>query len=144
MLKMAFELGVKVAFDELGLTPEQMSAAQRIGGVGGGLAGAGLGGLLGHYLGGSASESFDLDPEISKTVGTGLGALAGGGLGGFVGSQIPKWKYQQKHVPDQEEEESALGALPVAYSQEPYLGLDYGYDDPYGSYGDYGEGGYGY
>ncbi len=136
MLKVAFELGVKAAFDEEGLTPEQMTAAQRIGGVGGGLAGAGLGGLLGRYLGGQASEAFDLDPEISKTVGTGLGALAGGGLGGFVGSQIPQWKYKQEHP--EEEEESALGALPIAYSQEPFLGLDFEYGDPYGSYDDYG------
>lgn len=136
MLKTAFDMGVKMAFDEEDLTPEQMLAAQRIGGAGGGVAGAGLGGLLGHYLGGRAAESFDFDPSVSKTVGAGLGALAGGGLGGLVGSQIPKWKYREGQPQGgqpqggQPQEESALGALPAAYSPEQYMGLsDYGYDD---------------
>lgn len=141
MLKTAFAMGIKLAYDEMGLTPEQMTAAQRIGGAGGGLAGAGLGGLLGHYLGGRAAESFDFDPAMAKTVGTGLGALAGGGLGGFVGSQIPQWKYQERKPEGQQQEESALGALPIAYAQEPYLGLGYGYDNygEHGGYGDYDE-----
>jgi len=150
MLKTAFELGIKLAYEEGGVTPEQMTAAKRIGGVGGGITGASLGGLLGNYLGGRAAKSLnsgsllfnDVDPEMAKTVGSGLGALLGGGLGGFVGSQIPQWKYQEKGAP---QEESALGALPIAYSQEPYLGLNYGnnagyYDD----YNDYGGGGNGY
>lgn len=130
MLKRAFEMGAKVAYDEAGLTPEQMTAAQRITGVGGGVAGAGLGGLLGHYLGGRAGEAFDLDPALAKALGTGVGALGGGALGGFVGSQIPKWRYKQKE--EKPEEESALGALPIAYQSDPYLGLDYGYgNEPY-------------
>ena len=130
MLKTAFEMGVKVAYDEAGLTPQQMTAAQRITGVGGGVAGAGLGGLLGHYLGGQAAEAFDWNPETSKAVGTGVGALGGGALGGFVGSQVPQWKYQQKE--EEPEEESALGALPIAYGSDPYGSYDYGYgNDPY-------------
>jgi hypothetical protein len=137
MLKTAYEKGLKLAFDELGLTPEQMLAAQRITGVGGGVAGAGLGGLLGHYLGGRTAEAFDLDPTIAKALGAGVGALGGGALGGFVGSQIPQWKYQRKH--EEPKEESALGVLPVAYGTDPYLGYDYGYgDEPMYGLSDYG------
>lgn len=135
MLKTAFAMGVKVAYDEAGLTPEQMTAAQRITGVGGGVAGAGLGGLLGHYLGGRAAEALDWDPTVSKALGAGVGALGGGALGGLVGSQIPQWKYRQEEEKE-EEEESPLGALPIAYGSDPYLGLDYGYD-PGADYGYY-------
>jgi len=123
MLKIAFEKGIKLAYNEAGLTPEQMSAAQRLYSIGGGLGGAGLGGILGRYLGGQAAESFDLDPDISRYAGTGLGALVGGGLGGYAGAQLPRWKY-----PVQQGQESALGLLP-ADDYSDYMGFmpDYGY-----------------
>lgn len=148
MLKTAFDMGMKVAYDEEGLTPEQMLAAQRVSGVGGGLVGAGAGGALGQYLGGRAAEAFDMDnPAVARAIGGGLGALAGGGLGGFVGSQVPQWKYPEKEE-EEGQEESALGALPIAYNQEPYLGLDYGGGSDYGSGYDgssaYDSSGYGY
>lgn len=144
MLKTAYDKGFKLAFDELGLTPEQMLAAQRITGVGGGVAGAGLGGLLGHYLGGRAAEAFDFDPMTAKALGAGIGTLGGGALGGFVGSQIPQWKYQRKHEKPEEGEESALGVLPVAYGTDPHMGYDYGYGNGYGDESMYDLSGYGY
>jgi hypothetical protein len=132
MIKTAFEYGVKQAFDDAGLTPEQIQAARRLFGIGGGLTGAGLGGLLGHYLGGRAAEAFDSNPAIAKALGSGIGALAGGGLGGYAGMQYPLWKYKKKQQAAEEPEaaESGLGALPIA----DYIGMlpDYGYYDDYG------------
>jgi len=134
MLKIAFEKGVKLAFTDAGLTPEQMAAAQRLTGIGGGLTGAGLGGLLGRYLGGHAAESFDLDPQISKYLGTGLGALLGGGLGAYAGTQVPKWKFPTQRP---QQEESALGLLPAseyvgAFPEYNYLGMMQDYEPDYG------------
>jgi len=134
MLKTAFDYGIKQAYDDAGLTEDQMAAAQRLGGIGGGLAGAGVGGALGSYLGGRAANAFDVDPSIAHLLGAGLGAVAGGGLGGYAGTQIPKLRYRQEEgVEEDPGEESALGALPI--SDYDYLGLtpDYGYDD--GGYG---------
>ena len=135
MLKHAYEEGIKLALDEVGLTPEQMAAAQRITGVGGGLLGAAGGGLLGKYLGGQVAEAlrepglfsdrYPVSPETAKLVGAGLGTLAGGALGGYVGAQVPRWR---RRVEEPEAEESALGILPVAYQQEAYYPEpDYGY-----------------
>lgn len=126
MLKTAYEYGIKLAFDGVDLTPEQISAAQRLAGIGGGLTGAGLGGLAGRYLGGRTAEALDVDPELAKLVGSGLGALLGGGLGGYAGTQFPLWKYRARKE-EAAPEESALGALPIA----DYLGAlpDYGYAD---------------
>lgn len=134
MIKRAYEEGLKLAFDDAGLTPEQIQAAQRLSGIGGGLAGAGLGGLLGNYLGGRAAEAFDVNPAIAKALGGGLGALAGGGLGGYAGSQYPLWRYKKKQEEEGAADENALGVLPIA----DYLGAlpydDYGYDYGYGVY----------
>lgn len=134
MLKQAYEEGIKLALNEVGLTPEQMAAAQRITGVGGGVLGATGGGLLGKYLGGQVAEAlrepglfsdtYPISPETAKLIGGGLGTLAGGALGGYVGSQIPRWR---SRVEEPETEESALGVLPVAYQEAYYPETDYGY-----------------
>jgi hypothetical protein len=128
MLKHAYQLGIKLAFDEAGLSPEQMIAAQRLGGIGGGLAGASGGSLLGKYLGNQAAESFDLDPDRAKLIGMLLGGAAGAGLGGYAGSQVPKYMMRQQggstagltppdqSVADQPYSNSALGLLPSAYN----------------------------
>ena len=86
MLKLAYQVGVKLAFDEAGAELNQ--AAQRLYGIAGGLAGAVGGGFLGRYLGGAAADALDLDEDISSSVGTGLGALAGAGLGGVAGADL--------------------------------------------------------
>ena len=134
MLKTAYEMGVKLAFDEYGITPEQLAAAQRLTGVGGGAIGSGLGSLLGSYLGGRASDTFDLDEDRSRLVGGGLGALIGGGVGGYAGSQLPKWKYPVKKEEQENGMGSSLGVLPSAYGYDGYgsqgdYASDY-YDDP--------------
>lgn len=92
MLKVAYQYGQKLAFDESGLTPEQMNAAVRLGGLGGGALGAGLGGLLGNYLGGRVGDRNEWNPNLSRGIGTGLGALLGGGLGAYAGTQLPRLK----------------------------------------------------
>lgn len=135
MLKIAYNLGFKEAIKQAQLTPEQMQAAQIASGIGGGLAGAAGGGLLGKYLGGRAGEALDLDEEKAQLVGAGLGALLGGGAGGVAGSQLPRAlartaKPEAAQAQAEQESamptESALGALPVAYSgYDPYA--DYGY-----------------
>lgn len=90
MLKLAYQYGQKLAFDEEGLSPEQMGAAVRLGGLGGGILGAGVGGGLGNLLGGYLADKYDLNSGASRGIGTGLGALLGGGVGGFAGAQIPR------------------------------------------------------
>ena len=135
MLKYAYDLGYQQAVKEAQLTPEQMRAAQVASGIGGGLAGAAGGGLLGKYLGGRVGEAFDLDEEKSKLVGMGLGGLLGGGAGAVAGSQLPRAitrteqakAEQEAAMPTQlDQSDSALGALPIAYSDyDPYA--DYGY-----------------
>jgi hypothetical protein len=91
-LKLAYRYGKKLAFDESGLSPEQMNAAVRLSGLGGGALGAGLGGMLGNYVGGRLGESNDWSPGLSRGIGTGLGALLGGGLGAYAGTQLPRLK----------------------------------------------------
>lgn len=132
MLKTAYELGMKVAYEQAGLTPDQMSAAQSLGALGGGTLGAGLGGLAGRYLGGRAAEAFDLDEPTAQTVGAGLGALLGGGLGGYAGYQVPKLR-RGAETPASAEMPSEAG-----------MGLDDLYMDPYMGLGDYGYYDYGY
>jgi hypothetical protein len=90
MLKLAYQYGQKLAFDESGLSPEQMNAAVRLSGLGGGVLGAGLGGMLGNYVGGRLGESNEWSPGLSRGIGTGLGALLGGGLGSYAGTQAPR------------------------------------------------------
>ncbi len=141
MLKYAFMLGEKLAFDDegFGITPEQMSARQGIGGVGGGLIGAGLGGLLGKFLGGQVADTLEMNPATAKLVGAGLGALVGGGLGGYVGSRFPAAKVPTQTPPPPAAAESSLGVLPVALNQELYGGYDggYGEEEPLGLYPEY-------
>jgi len=141
MLKHAFAIGQKLAFDEdfgFGVSPEQLGAQKNVGGLTGGLAGAGLGGLLGKYLGGRAAESFDLNPDTSKWVGGGLGALLGGGLGGYIGSHIPAARNPgaaSATDDPQASPESALGVMPIALEDAYGLqGGGYGYEDPYAMY----------
>lgn len=86
MLKLAYQVGVKLALDEAGA--ELSDAARRLYGIAGGLAGAVGGGFLGRYLGQSAANAFDLDEDVSRAVGTGLGALTGAGLGGAAGANL--------------------------------------------------------
>jgi len=140
MLKLAFQLGVKLAYDEANdLTPQQMQAAQRLSGIGGALTGAAGGSLLGKYLGGQAAETLSdrglfggIDPEKierGKLIGTALGGLAGGGLGGYAGAQIPKWLRREtprkaqtvadQPIAGQAESESSLGLLPKIYGLTP-------------------------
>lgn len=143
MLKYAYNLGFQEAIKQAALTPEQMQAAQIASGVGGGLAGAAGGGLLGKYLGGRVGETLDdsflglgsrASKERGQLVGAGLGALLGGGAGGLAGSQLPRALARTTDESEEQEAagpagtESALGALPIAYS---------GYDDPYADYGYY-------
>ena len=116
MLKVAYQYGQKLAFDEAGLTPEQMGAASNLGGLGGGLLGAGLGGGLGTYLGGLLGEKNDWNPALSKGIGGGLGALLGGGLGAYAGTQAPHLKGTKPEVTPPE---SALPQL----SPEEAMGL---------------------
>lgn len=115
MLKTAYQYGQKLAFDEGGLSPEQMGAAARLGGLGGGLLGAGIGGGLGTYLGGRLGENYDWDPATSRLIGGGLGALLGGGIGGYAGSQAPHLKGTKPEAPALEPAslppEEALGLL---------------------------------
>lgn len=140
MLKIAYNLGFQEAIKQAALTPEQMQAAQIASGVGGGLAGAAGGGLLGKYLGGRVGETLDdsflglggdESREKGQLIGAGLGALLGGGAGGLAGSQLPRALARTDESEEQEaagpaETESALGALPIAYSgYDPYA--DYGY-----------------
>lgn len=139
MLKYAYEIGVKLAYGEMGLTPEQMAAAQNLGAIGGGFAGLSGGALLGKYLGGRAAEAFDLDKNRSRLVGSILGGLAGGAAGGLAGYQVPKALRQtiptstaptSEATPSYDPSESnALQLLPSAYDN----GGAYG--DTYGAYG---------
>lgn len=132
MLKYAFDYGVKLAFGEEGLTPEQLGAAQQLWGIGGGLAGAGAGAMGGRALAKRLAGSYDWDEDKAKALGTILGALGGGGLGGYAGSLIPKLRYNK--VPEVSStndvlenygplDGSALGALPGA----GYFDYGYGY-----------------
>jgi hypothetical protein len=136
MLKYAYDLGFREAIKEAQLTPEQMQAAQITGGIGGGLAGATGGGLLGKYLGSQVGEALNrghlfnrVDPEKAKLIGMGLGGLLGGGVGAVAGSQIPRMlKSTAEPEAQPEGDESALGALPIAYSDyDPYADYGYGY-----------------
>ena len=134
MLKAAFYLGVKLAYDDEGLTPEQMLAAQRLSGIGGGIAGATSGSLLGKSLGEEAAKRFGqkgwFGGTNKKTVEHGrlaggiLGALGGGGLGAYAGTQLPR--YLKKEVgaspqptADQSEAENSLGLLPRIIGSTP-------------------------
>jgi len=121
MIKKAFELGMKLAQDQAGLTPEQMAAARKLWGIGGGAVGAGLGGLLGSRLGDVVSENLDTDEETSKLVGSALGALLGGGLGGYAGSQIPLLRYQQRSQKKELEEGPESNQGLSAFSLPPQL-----------------------
>jgi len=114
MLKTAYQYGLKLAFDEGGFSPEQMGAASRLGGLGGGMLGAGLGGGLGTYLGGQLGERNDWNPALSKLLGGGLGALLGGGIGAYAGTQAP-------HLKGTNPEASALE--PSSLLPEEVLGL---------------------
>ena len=93
------EIGVQMALKNAGLikeaqlTPEQLSAAKQLFGLGGGVAGATAGGLLGRHLGGSLAERLDADPELGRLLGAGAGALGGGALGGLAGYNLARLKY---------------------------------------------------
>ena len=96
MLKLAYEVGRKIAYDAGGLTPEQMTAAQRLYSMGGGLLGALAGGAAGRHLGGQVAETMDWDPEISRLVGMGLGALGGTALGGTAGQSLAPLMHERR------------------------------------------------
>ena len=130
MLKHAYEIGFKLAMDEYGLTPAQMSAAQNLGGLAGGVAGSAGGSLLGKSLGQRAAESFDLDEERSKLIGSILGGLGGGAVGGYAGTQIPKFLRKVIHTlhsshaaPQEDYSQSALGLMPYGPDSN-YMGLE--------------------
>lgn len=141
MLKYAYQLGVKRAYTEMGLTPAQMRAAQILSGLGGGVTGAAGGALLGKSLGERAAEEFDLDPEKSRWLGGILGTLGGGALGGYAGTQIPK--YVKRTLPAAHSEttpayapyeSNALQLLPDAYDSTGLMGLNYGNENFYPEY----------
>lgn len=134
MLKTAFNLGVKIAYDEAGIDPEKLQASPASV-VSGGALGALGGGLLGRYLGGQAGEAFDLDEDTARLVGSGLGSLLGGGLGSYVGTQIPK--IREKLFP-------AAKAAPLAEptSDAMELGVAPVYPDIYSSIPGSYQGGY--
>ena len=96
MLKLAYEVGKKIAFDAGGLTPEQMEAAQRLYGMGGGFLGALAGGAAGRHLGGRIAEVADWDPEIARLVGMGAGALGGTALGGAAGKSLAPLMHERR------------------------------------------------
>lgn len=126
------EIGVQMALKEAGLikeaelSPEQMAAAKQLFGIGGGLAGATGGGLLGRHLGGSMADKFDIDPETGKLIGAGIGALGGGALGGLAGYNLARMKYPGKAQTPEPAAES-VSFVPDEY-QAP-MGL---YPDLYG------------
>lgn len=140
MLKIAFEMGVKIAFGEEGLTEDQMSAARHLSGVGGGVLGATGGGLLGKYLGGQIAETFgdktlfgnpnEKSVERGQLLGSLVGSVGGGALGGYAGSQVPKWLSRKAAKPkaqpkaDQSESESSLGLLPEIYGMMPDMRMN--------------------
>jgi hypothetical protein len=116
MLKFAYELGIKLAYDEEGATPAQIAAAQRLGAVGGGVLGAGAGGLLGKSVGTPLLQQLGIDDEEkARALATGIGSLLGAGAGGYAGYQAPKALMSRRQKP----EESSLGVLPVA-QEAPY------------------------
>ena len=131
MLKYAFDYGVKLAFGEEGLTEDQLTAAQKLWGIGGGLAGAGLGTAGGRALASRLAQTYDWDEDKAKAIGALLGGLGGGALGGYAGSLIPKLRYNKAPATTSTNDvlegynpvidESALGALPIADF------MDYGY-----------------
>lgn len=150
MLKFAFEVGVKIALAEEGLSPAQMSAAQGLGAVGGGGAGALGGSLLGKYLGEKVAPTLGVkDVERAKLIGGLLGGVAGAGLGGFAGHQLPKLLKQREEGmalapqyfegPQMAEapsgypmgEQSALGLLPSAYDYGGAMPAEYSYYPEY-------------
>lgn len=106
-LKLAYQLGQKVAFDESGLTPEQMGAAVRLGGLGGGVLGAGLGGGIGNLIGRGLANRNDWNPGLAQGIGTGLGALLGGGLGAFAGTQVPRLRGTKEPAAEPEQGQEA-------------------------------------
>lgn len=129
MWKTAYQMGVKLALDEDPLAAQQLAAAQKLYGIGGGLLGATGGGLLGHYLGKQIAESADIDPETAKWIGAGLGALAGGALGHGAGSSAATLSQtapeQQEPAPEPEPEAEAqpLAGFAPDYAFDPGLGL---------------------
>jgi len=145
MLKYAFQYGFNAAIKEAGLTPAQMQATQLAGGVGGGALGATGGALLGKHLGGTIADQFkmeDKDRAMAKLISSGAFGLLGGAGGAVLGSQLPRALLQTTPAPHPGEnmqpeygsmyatpydsgygDESALGALPSAYTQ--YNDTDY-------------------
>jgi len=116
------EIGIQLALQEAGLVkeaqlnPEQLAAAKQLFGIGGGLAGATGGGLLGRYLGGGLADKFDIDPETGKLIGTGLGALGGGALGGLAGYNLARLKYPGA-APTEEPTAKSVSFVPDEFQQ---------------------------
>lgn len=98
MLKLAYEVGRKIAFDASGLTPEQMAAAERLYGMGGGLLGALAGGAAGRQFGTQIAEAADWNPEIARLVGMGLGGLGGAALGGAAGQSLAPLLHERRPI----------------------------------------------
>lgn len=156
MLKLAFQLGMKLAYEEAELSPQQMAAAKRLAGVGGLVAGGAGGALLGKYLGGEAAKAlaptnwFGIIPSKHKSFGEVIGALLGGaagaGIGHYTGEQIPVWLRRttsdkaQPAAPrpfaGQSESERALWLVPSIYSNTPDQNMieASGFDDYYPEY----------
>lgn len=99
MLKLAYAVGRKIAFDTSGLTPEQLEAAKNLYGIGGGLLGALGGGAAGGRIGNYVAEAADWDPEIARLVGMGLGAVGGTGIGAAAGRNLAPLLHSEKEVP---------------------------------------------
>lgn len=125
MWKTAYQKGVKLALDENPLAAQQLAAAQKLYGIGGGVLGATGGGLLGHYLGKQIAESADLDPETARWIGAGLGALVGGALGHGAGSSAATLTQAtpEAPAPPPEPEAAPLSGFTPDYAFDPGLGL---------------------
>jgi hypothetical protein len=129
MWKTAYQKGVKLALDENPLAAQQLAAAQKLYGIGGGLLGATGGGLLGHYLGKQIAESADVDPETARWIGAGLGALVGGTLGHGAGSSAATLSHTAPAPeppapePEPEPEAQPLASFAPDYAFDPGLGL---------------------
>lgn len=128
MLKLAYQTGVKLALDAE--SDALNEAAQRLYGIGGGLAGAAGGGFLGRYLGQQVAEALDLDEDVGGIIGAGLGALAGGGLGGIAGSNLSSVLGQRGEDPAAQEAAGAPATVPVSPLDQLSSGSTLGVSQP--------------
>ena len=136
MLKTAYEIGIKLAYNEeypsyYGLTPEQLYAVQRLTGVGS--EDENLDSILSQYFGRLASQGLGTNKEDSAVLREGLSALMREGAAPQYNTsrvRMPRGK-TLRASPPAELDQSALGVLPTA---QEYPGIPYDYEIPYDQY----------